>query len=68
MHSPQIIPQQKPPDELQTIKVRKDIESSMRTSCLKFPETASGGSITQKISDVVFPVRMDREMRVGWMN
>ena len=58
MHSPQIIPQQISPDELQTIKVRKDIESSMRPSCLKFSETGSGGSIPQKITGVVFPVRM----------
>ena len=67
MHSPQIIPQQISPDELQTIKVRKDIESSMRPSCLKFSETGSGGSITQKITDVVFPVRVDRENE-SWLD
>ena len=67
MHSPQIIPQQISPDELQTIKVRKGIESSMRPSCLKFSETGSGGGITQKITGVVFPVRMDRGDE-GWLD
>ena len=39
----------------------------MRPSCLKFSETGSGGSITQKITDVVFPVRMDRENE-SWLD
>ena len=36
----------------------------MRPSCLEAPEARSGGSIPQKIIDVVIPVRISHKIRV----
>ena len=35
----------------------------MRPSCLEPSEASSGGSIPQKITDVIFPVRISNEVR-----
>ena len=44
------------------IKLREELESSMRPSCLEVYEVCSGSNITQKIIDVVFPVRISNEI------
>ena len=62
MHSPRIIPQQKTQQKLQMIKARGELEFPMRPSWLEPSEASSGGSIPQKIIDVVFPVRISNEI------
>jgi len=44
------------------IKTGGELEFSMRPSCLEPSEASSGGSIPQKIIDVVFPVRISNEI------
>ena len=56
MHSPRIIPSEKPQRNLQTIEAGTELESSLRPSGRETSNASSGSSIPQKILDVVIPV------------
>ena len=49
--------------QLQIIKARGELKFSMRPSCLEPSEASSGGSIPQKIIDVVFPAKISNRIR-----